>query len=115
LSQLLTHTQNLQDSVMAIRAQPIGTIFDRMPRLVRELSEQTNKRIILRVSGENTEIDKTMIEQLSDPIMHMIRNADHGIETANRKSTGKPQTVSSLSAEQRGNRIVIEIVTTARH
>ncbi len=112
LSQLLIHTQNLQDSVMAVRAQPIGTIFDRMPRLVRELSEQTNKKIILRVSGENTEIDKTMIEQLSDPIMHMIRNAaDHGIETAeDRKSTGKPvDGVIKLSAEQRGSRIVIEI------
>ena len=112
LSQLLIHTQNLQDSVMAIRAQPIGTIFDRMPRLVRELSEQTNKRILLRISGENTEIDKTMIEQLSDPIMHMIRNAaDHGIETAEqRKNTGKPEDgVITLSAEQRGSRIVIEI------
>jgi two-component system chemotaxis sensor kinase CheA len=110
LSQLLT-MQSLQD-MMAIRAQPIGTIFDRMPRLVRELSEQTNKKIILRVSGENTEIDKTMIEQLSDPIMHMIRNAaDHGIETAEqRKSTGKPiDGVITLSAEQRGSRIVIEI------
>ena len=112
LSQLLIHTQNLQDSVMAIRAQPIGTIFDRMPRLVRELSEQTNKKIILRISGEKTEIDKTMIEQLSDPIMHMIRNAaDHGIESAEeRKSTGKPvDGVIKLNAEQRGSRIVIEI------
>ncbi len=112
LSQLLIHTQNLQDSVMAIRAQPIGTIFDRMPRLVRELSEQINKKIILRISGEKTEIDKTMIEQLSDPIMHMIRNAaDHGIESAEeRKSAGKPvDGVIKLSAEQRGSRIVIEI------
>ena len=112
LSQLLIHTQNLQDSVMAIRAQPIGTIFDRMPRLVRELSEQTNKKIILRISGEKTEIDKTMIEQLSDPIMHMIRNAaDHGIESAEeRKNAGKPvDGVIKLNAEQRGSRIVIEI------
>jgi two-component system chemotaxis sensor kinase CheA len=112
LSQLLIHTQNLQDSVMAVRAQPIGTIFDRMPRLVRELSEQTNKKMILRISGENTEIDKTMIEQLSDPIMHMIRNAaDHGIESAEeRKGAGKPvDGVIKLSAEQRGSRIVIEI------
>lgn len=75
LSQLLTHTQNLQDSVMAIRAQPIRAIFDRMPRLVRELSEQTKKKIRLRVAGEGTEIDKTVIEQLIDPIMHMIRNS----------------------------------------
>jgi two-component system, chemotaxis family, sensor kinase CheA len=112
LSQLLIHTQNLQDSVMAIRAQPISTIFDRMPRLVRELSEQTNKKIIMRTAGENTEIDKTVIEQLSDPIMHMIRNAaDHGIEsTEERVAAGKPvDGLIHLSAEQRGSRIVIEI------
>ncbi len=112
LSQLLTHTQNLQDSVMAIRAQPIRTIFDRMPRLVRELSEQTNKRIVLRMAGENTEIDKTVIEQLSDPIMHMIRNAaGHAIEdSAERVAKGKPaEGVIHLSAEQRGSRIVIEV------
>ncbi len=112
LSQLLTHTQNLQDSVMAIRAQPIGTIFDRMPRLVRELSEQTGKKIVLRTAGENTEIDKTVIEQLSDPIMHMIRNAaGHGIEdSAERVAKGKPpEGLIRLSAEQRGSRIVIEI------
>ena len=112
LSQLLIHTQNLQDSVMAIRAQPIGIIFDRMPRLVRELSEQTGKKITLRITGETTEIDKTMIEHLSDPIMHMIRNAvDHGIEASERrKSKGKPSDgLIELSAEQRGSRIVIEI------
>ena len=112
LSQLLTHTQNLQDSVMAIRAQPIRAIFDRMPRLVRELSEQTKKKIRLRVAGEGTEIDKTVIEQLIDPIMHMIRNsADHGIESAaERIAAGKPQEGTIiLSAEQRGSRIVIEI------
>ncbi|MBC8038066.1 MAG: Hpt domain-containing protein, partial [Rhizobiales bacterium] len=112
LSQLLTHTQNLQDSVMAIRAQPIRTIFDRMPRLVRELSEQTNKKIVLRMAGENTEIDKTVIEQLSDPIMHMIRNAaGHAIEdTAERVAKGKPaEGLIRLSAEQRGSRIVIEV------
>jgi len=112
LSQLLTHTQNLQDSVMAIRAQPIRTIFDRMPRLVRELAEQTGKKIVLRTAGENTEIDKTVIEQLGDPIMHMIRNAaGHGIEdSAERAAKGKPaEGLIRLSAEQRGSRIVIEI------
>lgn len=112
LSQLLIHTQNLQDSVMAIRAQPIRTIFERMPRLVRELAEQTQKSIMLRVSGEATEIDKTVIEQLSDPIMHMIRNAaDHGLEsTSERIAAGKPaEGIVTLHAEQRGSRIVIEI------
>jgi two-component system, chemotaxis family, sensor kinase CheA len=112
LSQLLQHTQNLQDSVMAIRAQPIRTIFDRMTRLVRELGEKTGKQLFLRTSGEATEIDKTVIEQLSDPIVHMIRNsADHGIESADvRLAAGKPaEGVISLSAEQRGSRIVIEV------
>lgn len=112
LSQLLIHTQNLQDSIMAIRAQPIRTIFERMPRLVRELSDLTKKKLILRLSGENTEIDKTVIEQLSDPIMHMIRNAaDHGIEEAEeRKAAGKPdEGAIHLKAEQRGSRIIIEI------
>jgi two-component system, chemotaxis family, sensor kinase CheA len=112
LSQLLVHTQNLQDSVMAIRAQPIRTIFERMPRLVRELCEQTGKNIVLRVTGESTEIDKTVIEQLSDPLTHMIRNAaDHGLETAaERLAAGKPpEGIITLSAEQRGSRIVIEV------
>ena len=112
LSQLLLHTQTLQDSVMAIRAQPIRTIFDRMPRLIRELSKLTGKKFVMRTSGETTEIDKTVIEMLSDPIVHMIRNAaDHGIESAaQRKAAGKPEEgVISLSAEQRGSRIVIEV------
>ncbi len=112
LSQLLTHTQNLQDSVMAIRAQPIRTIFERMPRLVRELCDVTGKSIVLRLVGEATEIDKTMIEQLSDPIMHMIRNAaDHGIENSEERiARGKPADgIITLRAEQRGSRIVIEI------
>ena len=112
LSQLLIHTQNLQDSVMAIRAQPIRAIFERMPRLVRELSEQTRKPIVLRMTGEATEIDKTVIEQLSDPIMHMIRNAaDHGLEPVEeRAAAGKPaEGIITLHAEQRGSRIVIEV------
>ncbi len=112
ISQLLTHTQNLQDSVMAIRAQPVRAIFERMPRLVRELSDATGKSILLRLSGEATEIDKTVIEQLGDPIMHMIRNAaDHGIESRDERiAAGKPEEgIISLSAEQRGSRIVIEV------
>src|SRR5262249_52571089 len=72
LSQLLKLTQMLQDSVMAIRAQPVRTIFARMPRLVRDLVSQTGKKVILETSGEETEIDKTVIEQLSDPLMHVI-------------------------------------------
>ena len=112
LEQLFQHTRNLQDSVMAIRAQPVRSVFARMPRLVRDLSAQTGKKIRLEMSGESTEIDKTVIEQLNDPLTHMIRNAaDHGIESVDeRKEAGKPaEGTIFLSAEQRGGRIVIEI------
>ena len=82
LEVLAQTTRGLQDSVMAIRAQPVKSVFSRMPRLVRELATKTGKKIKLETIGENTEIDKTVIEQLSDPLTHMIRNsADHGIET----------------------------------
>ena len=105
-------TRGLQDSVMAIRAQPVKTVFSRMPRLVRELSIKTGKKIRLETIGENTEIDKTIIEQLSDPLTHMIRNsADHGIESAERRAAaGKPEVgVIRLSAEQAGGNIQIAV------
>ena len=113
LEQLFQHTRGLQDSVMAIRAQPVKSVFSRMPRLVRELSMQIGKKIRLEMSGENTEIDKTVIEQLNDPLTHMIRNAcDHGIEDPEKRAAaGKPaEGTILLSAEQRGGRIVIQIV-----
>lgn len=112
LSQFLQHTQTLQDSVMAIRAQPVRSIFARMPRLVRDLAEQTGKRVRLKTKGEATEIDKTVIEKLSDPLVHMIRNAiDHGIETLEeRQALGKPpEGTITLSAEQVGGRIIIRV------
>jgi two-component system chemotaxis sensor kinase CheA len=105
-------TRGLQDSVMAIRAQPVKTVFSRMPRLVRELAAKTGKKIRLETIGENTEIDKTIIEQLSDPLTHMIRNsADHGIELpAKRTAGGKGETgVIRLSAEQAGGNILIAV------
>jgi two-component system chemotaxis sensor kinase CheA len=103
-------TRGLQDSVMAIRAQPVKSVFSRMPRLVRELASKTGKKIKLEMVGENTEIDKTVIEQLSDPLTHMIRNsADHGIEDAEKRaSRRKPETGTiTLSAEQAGGNILI--------
>jgi len=103
-------TRGLQDSVMAIRAQPVKSVFSRMPRLVRELASKTGKKIKLEMVGENTEIDKTVIEQLSDPLTHMIRNsADHGIEGCDdRTSKGKQETGTiTLSAEQAGGNILI--------
>jgi len=110
LEVLAQTTRGLQDSVMAIRAQPVKSVFSRMPRLMRELAQKTGKKIRLEMIGENTEIDKTIIEQLSDPLTHMIRNsADHGIESPEKRiAAGKPETgVIRLSAEQAGGNILI--------
>ena len=110
LEVLAQTTRGLQDSVMAIRAQPVKSVFSRMPRLVRELATKTGKKIKLETIGENTEIDKTVIEQLSDPLTHMIRNsADHGIETPDKRAArGKGDTGTiRLSAEQAGGNILI--------
>lgn len=110
LEVLAQTTRGLQDSVMAIRAQPVKSVFSRMPRLVRELAGKTDKKIKLETVGENTEIDKTVIEQLSDPLTHMIRNsADHGIEKPEKRiAAGKPEIGTiRLSAEQAGGNILI--------
>ena len=112
LSQFLQHTQTLQDSVMAIRAQPVRSIFARMPRLVRDLAGRTDKKVRLKTKGEATEIDKTVIEKLSDPLVHMVRNAvDHGIELPEeRQALGKPpEGTITLSAEQISGRIIIRV------
>jgi two-component system chemotaxis sensor kinase CheA len=112
LEVLAQTTRGLQDSVMAIRAQPVKTVFSRMPRLVRELASKTGKKIRLETIGENTEIDKTIIEQLSDPLTHMIRNsADHGIESPEKRmAAGKAEGgVIRLSAEQAGGNILIAV------
>jgi len=112
LEVLAQTTRGLQDSVMSIRAQPVKTVFSRMPRLVRELAAKTGKKIRLETIGENTEIDKTIIEQLSDPLTHMIRNsADHGIESPEKRlAAGKSETGAiRLSAEQAGGNILIAV------
>jgi two-component system, chemotaxis family, sensor kinase CheA len=112
LEVLAQTTRGLQDSVMAIRAQPVKSVFSRMPRLVRELATKTAKKIKLETIGENTEIDKTVIEQLSDPLTHMIRNsADHGIESPEKRlAAGKGETGTiRLSAEQAGGNILIVV------
>ena len=105
-------TREIQDSVMAIRAQPVKSVFQRMPRLIREIAAATGKQVRLVTEGEGTEVDKTVIERLTDPITHMIRNAiDHGLEKpADRVAAGKPaEGVVKLSAFHRSGRIVIEI------
>jgi two-component system chemotaxis sensor kinase CheA len=112
LETMSQHLRELQDGVMAIRAQPVRSVFSRMPRLVREVSAQLGKDVRLIVSGEGTEIDKTVIEQLADPLIHLLRNAlDHGIEPPEeREALGKPrQGTIHLGAAHRGGRIVIEV------
>jgi len=108
-----SHMRDLQDSVMAVRMQPVKTVFSRMPRLARELSRKLGKKVNLVLKGEDTEVDKTIIELLADPLTHMIRNSlDHGIELPDvRTSAGKPAEAEIvLSADQRSGRIIIEVV-----
>ncbi len=105
-------TRDIQDSVMMIRAQPVKSLFQRMSRIVRESSAAVAKDVRLRTEGETTEVDKTVIERLADPLTHIIRNAvDHGLETTSeRLAAGKPaQGQVSLSAAHRSGRVVIEI------
>lgn len=110
VEELAQHTRELQEAVMAVRMQPVKSIFSRMPRIVRDLSKKLGKNIRLDMSGENTEVDKTIIEQLSDPLTHMIRNSiDHGIESPEkRRERGKhEQGRIHLSAASVGGRIEI--------
>ena len=105
-------TRDIQDSVMMIRAQPVKSLFQRMSRIVREASAAVEKDVRLVTTGEATEVDKTVIERLADPLTHMIRNAvDHGLETKEvRRAAGKPaQGKVNLSAAHRSGRVVIEI------
>jgi two-component system chemotaxis sensor kinase CheA len=105
-------TGELQEGVMRIRMVPISQIFSRFPRLVRDLSKSLNKKINLVIEGEDTELDKSVIEDLLDPIMHSVRNSiDHGIESAeDRIEAGKPEEgMVLLKAANEGNMIVIEI------
>ncbi len=112
LDELEQLTREIQDSVMAIRAQPVKSVFQRLPRLVREVAAMTGKTVRLETEGEATEVDKTVIERLIDPLTHMIRNAiDHGLERpADRLAAAKPgEGVLRVSAAHRSGRIVIEI------
>lgn len=105
-------TRELQDSAMAIRAQPVKSVFSRVPRIVRELEASTGKRVQIEVEGEATELDKTVIERIGEPLTHLVRNCvDHGIELpADRLAKGKPaEGRLRLSAEHKGSRIVISV------
>jgi len=112
LIQLSQHTREMQDSVMKIRMLPIQFAFNRIPRMVRDLSEQLGKNVLLRIHGEETELDKIMLEKLSDPIVHLVRNAlDHGIETIEeRKLAGKSDVAYlDINAFHQGGEIIVEI------
>jgi two-component system chemotaxis sensor kinase CheA len=112
LAQLERHTRELQESVMQIRMVPISFTFSRFPRLVHDLSTKMGKKIELKMIGENTEVDKTVIEKIGDPLVHLVRNSlDHGLEMPEeRVAAGKPETgIVQLSACHKGGNIVIEI------
>lgn len=112
LEELRTLTRQIQDSVMSIRAQPVKALFQRMSRIAREAGTDTGKTLRMLTEGAATEIDKTVIERLADPLTHMIRNAvDHGLENAeDRIAAGKsPEGTIRLSAAHLSGRVVIEI------
>ena len=117
VSQLDLLVGDLQNAVMKTRMQPIGRLFQKYPRLARDLARQLGKDVELLLSGEDTEIDKTMIEDLNDPLVHLVRNAvDHGVDSPEeRAAAGKPlKSVVRLSAAQVGDHIIIEIADDGR-
>ncbi len=113
LVQLERNTREMQENIMRIRMLPISFVFQRFPRLVHDLSEKLNKKIELEMSGEHTELDKTVMEKIGDPLVHLVRNSiDHGIESPEqRKLAGKNESgVIKLNAFHEGGNIVIEII-----
>jgi len=112
LAQLERNTRELQENVMRIRMLPISYSFNRFPRLVHDLTQKLGKKVELKLSGEQTELDKTVMEKIGDPLVHLVRNAlDHGIESpAKRKEVGKNEVGTlHLNAYHKGGNIVIEI------
>lgn len=117
VSQLDLLVSDLQNSVMKTRMQPIGRLFQKYPRIARDLARQLGKEVELALVGEETEVDKTMIEDLADPLIHLVRNAvDHGVESAEeRLAAGKPaKSVVRLEARQEGDHIVLMIADDGR-
>jgi two-component system chemotaxis sensor kinase CheA len=109
--------QELQAAVMAVRMMPVGQVFQRFPRLVRDLSRKLGKEVDLVIEGEETEADKNVIETLFDPLLHMVRNSlDHGVETPDQRAAcGKPRTATvRLSARHEGDQVVIEVIDDGR-
>ena len=105
-------TTNLNDAVMKVRMVPVETVFNRFPRMIRDIARKLNKDIDLVMSGEETELDRTVIDEIGDPLIHMLRNAaDHGLETTEERiNIGKPKKGTiKLEAFQDGNSVVIEV------
>ena len=112
LGQLERHMRNLQESVMRVRMLPISSVFNRFPRLVRDLGQRLGKKIELRLNGEQTELDKTVLEKIGDPLVHLVRNSiDHGIESPEvRLAAGKSaHGVIELNAYHKGGNVVVEV------
>lgn len=105
-------TTNLNDAVMKVRMVPIETVFNRFPRMIRDIAKDLGKEIELVMSGEETELDRTVIDEIGDPLIHLLRNScDHGLEsTEKRKQLGKPEHGKiNLTAYQSGNNVIIEV------
>ncbi|HET8764483.1 MAG TPA: chemotaxis protein CheA, partial [Rhodanobacter sp.] len=112
LAQLERTTRELQESVMRIRMLPIATVFNRFPRMVRDLERKLGKQVRLEMHGEGTELDKTVLEKIGDPMVHLVRNAiDHGLETPDkRRASGKGETGTlTLDAHHEGGNIIVRI------
>jgi two-component system, chemotaxis family, sensor kinase CheA len=117
LYQLERNTRDLQEAVMSIRMMPISFVFSRFPRLVRDLASKLNKQVEIKMIGESTELDKGLIEKISDPMTHLVRNSlDHGIEPPDvRRAAGKdPRGTVTLKAYHQGGNVVIEVTDDGR-
>jgi two-component system, chemotaxis family, sensor kinase CheA len=117
LALLARNTHALQDSVMRLRSVPLSVVFGRLPRLVHDVAAQLHKDVQLAMTGESTELDKTVIERLGDPLTHLVRNClDHGLESADeRRASGKsPTGMVSIAAWQKGGEVFVEVADDGR-
>ncbi len=113
MAQLERNTRDLQESVMAVRMMPIAVVFNRFPRLARDLSGKLGKEVTLQIVGEGTELDKGLIEKIADPLTHLVRNSiDHGVEMPDQRvAKGKPAGgIVTLRASHQGGNVVIEVI-----
>ncbi len=112
LAQLERHMRTLQESVMRVRMLPIGSVFNRFPRMIRDLGQRLGKKLELKLAGEHTELDKTVLEKIGDPLVHLVRNAvDHGIETPERRAAAGKGEVGTieLNAYHKGGNVIVEV------